>query len=383
MLKALIYIICLIIPIAFAHADFQITNKDFRASGYFQIMATSSQAVSLGIIDYVEYGSITLAASSSSGTYTLSRSYPSGLRSVFILGNDYAVTTGSAEDFLAVVTFDSANTIRASRFPDPVSSATTTVNFAVVEWDTQAIQSIQTVNIQHFGTTAKTQAITSVNASSTVLNVTGYTSTSTSNLPRQVTATITLNTGTQLKSERLSNTQGVTTTVEVIEFKPAVISSIQSVNVALPALSRTTVTINSVDTNRTMVTSRGSRSSGTGQTTINCYVELLNSTTLIAVRNTATNNCVYGVDVVEFNTGYISYAKNEDFRISASLVATSTIAATDVTKTLVNFLGFSVNAANLAAGATRCTLFSTTEVPCRRTTTSNMASTSINVIQSN
>lgn len=384
-MRSLVIVIILLAPLFLVEASkFEVSGSgrfNVQGSGRFNVLSDVVVNNNTSLFDYIEYGTlIMLSTVTSSTSPALSNTYTDGQRSIVYLGQNGSSWGDNANDVFSNLKWASSNTIITTRLD---SSNAVGNNFAAVQWKSDVIQSIQEFDVRVFGTSPVTQAISSVNASNTVVHVYGNTSTSTSTAIPSRMGTATLNSGTQFTVER-AGSDGSTTSVQVIEFKPGIANSIQSVNVTIPSGSSISdATINSVNVGQTLLFYRGMRTDSTAVSSNNCYGSLINSTTVQARRSGTTNSCTIAVDVVEFNPTYTVTATTSIKNMSGVSTIDETISAVTLAKTLLTYLGTASPGSTYTSAKTRIILNSTTNINFLRSSAASSATTSYSYLQSN
>jgi hypothetical protein len=130
------------------------------------------------------------------------------------------------------------------------------------------------------------------------------------------------------------------------------IDSIEEIEITLAGGSTTgTATITSVDTSRTVILFNGWRSNiNSDLTQLLCYLQLTNSTTVTATRNTGTNAAIVRATVVQFKSTAVSSVQYGTISMGTSTSATATITSVNTARSIAFYLG---NMANNTATSDR------------------------------
>lgn len=229
-------------------------------------------------------------------------------------------------------------------FPLPASLGLCTPHIS-----TSYIQSIQQVEITiATSATTGTATISAVNTANAVIIWGGCRTTDTLGLANQDMARIDLTNSTTVTATRstLSLTDTVIVCATIVEFTSAAITSVQYGNISFSTVQTTkTATISSVNTSYAVVLYLGVASANTGSTTSSIYtgLQLTNSTTVTATRNSAGGFAdTVGYCVVEFASALIQ-------SVQAGTM-TSTSSATTMTATITSIT--TANTVLLYDGAT-------------------------------
>lgn len=278
---------------------------------------------------------VTLAAASSSGTATLSRSYPRALSAHFFRGNTCTSITTDNSSALPRAEHTADDTITVTR---GTSSNDITAYGTVYQFNSLFVKSVQRGTVTVSAATSNTATISSVTTANSVVYLTGYSTAS--DAPTQYACDVTLTDATTVTVTKNTSISSVVAAFVVIEFQPWVIERIQDVSVTIAAASSSnTATITSIDTARSLTFDRGATVSS-DRTDIFAYGTLTNSTTYTATRGGTTGSTVDKASIVTFRPGIVK-TKDEGLLTIASsgTVANDTITAMDSAKVIISMLG--------------------------------------------
>ncbi len=239
------------------------------------------------LIKTVQFGTVTIAASSGSGTASIT-AVTNANTAIAYLGEDSSATLNNIEK--AAISL-SGTTVTATLATGNVSTGTTKVGFCVIEFQGAALnQSVQNVSRNVTGTgTSGTVTITSVNVNNAMLIYGGHAATvAAPNTGYQYGVltngtTVTVNWNTTASTQRIFNCC-------VVEFVAGVFAqSAQRNTIALSAATSNTATITSVNTANAAVAYLGNSTTNTSvQGALTEYqAALTNATTVTASVATA------------------------------------------------------------------------------------------------
>lgn len=177
-----------------------------------------------------------------------------------------------------------------------------------------------------------------------------------------------------------SPSQATTVYYTIIDFKAAMVSSVQYGTINVNVATSNTASISSVNTSRSAVFYLGfeSASTGTGNNAYVGGVKLTNSTTVTAdVSVITTTTDIFGFVVVEFNSSVIQSV--QQFQTGgawgASATMDQTISAVTVANTMIAWGGSTLATSNTSNGIARAELTSTTNVRLTRGGTGSITAT--------
>lgn len=322
--------------------------------------ATFYSSVAAGGTSYVnsvQYVTVTIAASATTGTASVSA--PTG--TYFVSGMSFTSTDTSTDaSSMPRITFAS-NTITATRGTS--SSATITCIVVIVDATSNLVKTVQfgTVAIAG-GSASNTATISAVTNANTAIVFLGQSTTGSQSYSGNMN-TIGLS-GTTVTATRQFSGSTETVAFCVIEFQgTALHSSVQ--NVALNAtVSATTATstITSVNANNSMLFEGGFNGNVTSSpSTLFNRAQLTGSTTITYTFNAATFvNQQRKLCVVEFASGVLaSNVQRGTISLSAATSATATVTSVSTTKSIVNYVGNSSTATTANAATSRYRLIQT------------------------
>lgn len=205
---------------------------------------------------------------------------------VFYLGGTATATASPSLARISSVTLTDSKTVTRTSG----SSATSTTNFVVVEFQPVVIQSIQQFTTNQSGVDSSTT--TNVTISSVVMANT-FIAYGSRDATSDNTYTIELTSSTNVRLTKVAAIAvSRNTRYAVIEFVSGILKSNQFVNIALTSLTSNTATITAVDTSKTVGLWNGynSSTSDTAGNTLFLGVTLTNSTTVTGTVNASSAN---------------------------------------------------------------------------------------------
>lgn len=236
------------------------------------------------LIKKVYYGGITTGAATS-GTAKIPE-VDTTKSAVFYLGGTATATASPSLARISSVTLTDSKTVTRTSG----SSAISTTNFVVVEFQPVVIQSIQQFTTNQSGVDSSTT--TNVTISSVVMANT-FIAYGSRDATSDNTYTIELTSSTNVRLTKVAAIAvSRNTRYAVIEFVSGILKSNQFVNIALTSLTSNTATITAVDTSKTVGLWNGynSSTSDTAGNTLFLGVTLTNSTTVTGTVNASSAN---------------------------------------------------------------------------------------------
>jgi hypothetical protein len=336
-------------------------------------------------VNSVQHVSITIPVNVTSATATISSvgSY------AFIL-NDGFQATSSSNSSIAYVRLELTNSTTITAYRNSSSATqTATVRCVVVDATSSLIESVQYGTVSIAGSSGSgTSTVSSTNASYSVLHLLGYTTSQTSLAHNAIEPVLSIS-GTTVTASRITASVN---TVEVgfvlIEFKnTACNQAVQSHQKSWTNSSTsTTQTINSVDTNKSLIIYAGSNgNSSSNGANIQQYATLTNGTTVTINTNSAGSlSCQYNFFVVEFATGVLnSNIQRGTTTLTGVASNTSTISGVNTSKSIINLLRFtcSQTTANIPNVQTNAVLTNSTTVTIARNSSTNNVTASWEVAE--
>lgn len=277
------------------------------------------------VVSSVQYGTIAFTTTETSQTATIS-SVTTSRSVVFYLGNISSTLGQTPTNLLFHLTLTNATTVTAAR--NVSGSASMTMGFVVVEFQSAVIQSVQArAKTLTSSSTSDTDTISSVTTANTLLIWNGILTGSTGwtnglyrvTLTNSTTVTLT-RTGTATTSRNIRYT--------VLEFVSGVLDSIERGTGAL------TATNTSVDSSITAVTTtlaicnyNGHSSDGATLTDYLPSVTLLDTDTVRSERGGTSNATTTGWEVAEFSAG----ANDNTLTETATVTDSYSVARTGLT----------------------------------------------------
>lgn len=252
----------------------------------------------------------------------------------------------------ARITLTNGTTVTALR--NTSSTKTITVRAAVIEFSSSAIQSVQygTVSVANTSNTANA-TISSVNTSNSSVIYLGISSDSNSNQsPANNEFLLSITGATTVAATRNNgtNTGNCVISFCVVEYKAAVLQSLQTVNFSVfTANTSDTFTISSVNTANTVLIWGGQRTPQPSENSAYLNVQLTNSTTLTFTRGGGTAGGIRAatISVVEFASGVMKSMQRGTISLGSGQTSnTATISSVGTSKSFVNYCDFNNNGAS-------------------------------------
>lgn len=259
------------------------------------------------LVDSVQQGTIALSTAQTSNTATIS-SVTTSRSAVYLQGQTNTDALLYSMRRVAYVRLTNSTTVTATR--NQTGTTSSVVGFAVIQFASAVIQSVQeTVLTSITATSAETFTLSTVVAGANTLNLYGGVTSANANWVNSW-AGLGLGTNPTTASGTLTRS-GVsiasrTTVVTTVEFVPGILNARHFGNSTLNAIglagtTSATRTITAVDTAKSFVNQIGQTpivNANPAQAT--GAIELTNSTTITAVKNTSTNAAEPGYEVLEF-----------------------------------------------------------------------------------
>lgn len=316
--------------------------------------SASSNPGGNSIIQSIQHGSITIGASATSGSTTISSVNTS--KTVLLWGGQRTTqASGEPGDTThGYLQLTNSTTVTASR--RAADTTTLTISFTVIEFIPAAIQSIQYGSISiGSGITTNTATISSVITTNSACLFLGQTYDLNATNNSKEWGTVVLTNATTVTANR--DVSGINTLViyfVVVEWASGVLnSSTQQYSVANTASSTTgTTTISSVTTGQTALFFGGMSTTASGSDGKDFgSVVLTNATTITLSRtNTSLDTTTMKGTVVEFKAANITSLNRGTVVIgSGSTTGTATIPSVNTSKTALTFLG--LNSSGVASRA--------------------------------
>lgn len=291
----------------------------------------------------VQSGTITLGPSATSNTTSISSvNTTNATIHMTGLGGNNGSTTNYPQD-MAYVYLVNATTVGVVS-NTAYGSAALEIGWCVIEWASAAVQSVQRGSITLTGVASNTTSISSVTTANSVLLYCGHTSTTNSDYSSEGIR-LTFASATSVQGTRQGTSGNRTVYFSALEFKSAVIDSIQNVTAPKNASSASgSVTISAVDMSRTWLVWGGKlHTTVSAGWTYHSYFQLT-STTNIAVTadSSATGTQAHSVGVIQFKTGLVKSISRGVVNITGTnTTASAGLSATVTTsKTAATICGF-------------------------------------------
>ena len=316
-------------------AEFAIANG-FDSWSAVNLINASGGASAIASIQTV---SITMSSVQTTNTATITAVDTS--RTAIIYNGVLVAVNTSNNGVVSSIELTDSTTITVTR--GITGSVAVTVNATIVEFESSAVDSVQSGSIILNAVTSNTDTITSVDTSRSVAIFTGQTSTTGS--ADRGTARIALTNGTTVTANKGDAGNSMTVFYNVIEFDASVIDSIQEVSITLTnGEVSDTAAITSVDTTRTSLLWQGHSFTVTGGADDDYPNIYLNSATEVKADRgvgTGTATLIVQVVVVEFIASFIESVQRGQDTIALSTSSTDiTITSVDLDKSFVTLLNF-------------------------------------------
>lgn len=249
------------------------------------------------LVTGVQAGTITITAGTSN-TATIT-SVNTALSAVFYLGNTTIGTDSASAQ--AGVTLTDATTVTASL----AATGTITVSYVVVTFAAAAIQSIQQyASTSTANTTGDTVTITAVTTANSMIAYGGIKNAAADDYKRTMFWDTLTNTTTVTFTRAAASASSRTYYGTVIEFKTGVLKTVNRGSIVVSAVTSATATITAVTTAKTASFYLGQLSTNGSDGNEDrewARIDLTNTTTVTATKQTASNSVTVGYEVIEFN----------------------------------------------------------------------------------
>lgn len=291
------------ITIASGHCHIQLTNSTTitatrsGTSGTITVRGCIVDA-SPGLIDSVEYGTVTIAAGNSTGTATISAVNANNtvLHFLGFLNADSTLAPNVQYPRLSY----SGTTVTATTNTATVSN--TVAGFVVIQFKGAVLnQNVQSFSTSFNGATSTTQAITSSSLNNSLIFWSGYTSSETTNNHSRSDCRHELTNATTVTLTSSGLALDITSNYFVIEFAAGVLKQAnQRATIALTGVDTNTATITSVTVSNSLLSylSASMAPQAIDRSLNSC--QLTNSTTVTARKGNATSNIIASFSVAEF-----------------------------------------------------------------------------------
>ncbi len=216
---------------------------------------------------------------------------------VVYLGASCAITSdlyNRAHTTLSITGSDTAVTVTAVR---GFASSVIVVSFAIIEFESSAITSIQENKIDMIATeTTQTASLTAVTAANTMSLWSGWQTSNTGSTYDSSVSRVQFDSTTQVSVDRGTSTGTASGVITTVEFATSVFTSVERLQTTMGAGETTTdVTLGTTltDTSTAFINYLGFSIAATADVAPNIHfatVEILNTTTIRIIRNTASAN---------------------------------------------------------------------------------------------
>ncbi len=341
---------------------------------------------STSYVDSVQQIEITIGGGDTSETATITSVNTS--RSVIFWGGTNTDNTGNTQrEIQARIALTNATTVTAYR---DTSDATygVTLRATVVEFTSDMVDSVQSGTITISSGESNTATISSVTTSRSVVLWQGFTGSGATSSMDNLHPTLALTNSTTVTATRGESTSAYQPTIgyTVVQFKSAVIDSIQTVSRELSGLDDTDAhTITSVDTNRSVVIYNGARSTLSTFSAWMYRSALTAATTVTSTRESSSSSSrTVAYTVVEFASGVVNKLRRGSTAVtSTNATADTTITSVDTSKSVLIFGGYGTDSTGADDAYTTATLLNSTTVRAERTSTSSDNEISWEVVEFN
>jgi hypothetical protein len=326
------------------------------------------------LISSIQYVSVTIAASGTSGTATIS-SVNTGRTAIFYNGLRTGYTGTDIQQLGVAVTLTNSTTITAT-CNTGTAAQTKIVELCVVEFSSGVAQ-YGSITITG-GTTSNTATISSVDTSRSAVLYLGFTHSASSTEGTAYPALELTNATTVTGTINTAVAGNTTVNYVVFEFATGVIQSVQKMSVTNnSATTSFTDTISSVSTSNTLLLYNGVNyvNAAISFASMMHHLQLTNSTTVTFTRGaSAIVSKTIKYTVLEFVSGVLNSATQQGTIPigSGSSSATSTITAVTTAKTLVAGTNFACAASGVPnVSHSSLTLTNTTTITGNRVGTTS------------
>ena len=326
---------------------------------------TVKAAGGASVIKHIEQGTITIGASSASGTWSPGSSYACVTANTILIWNGINTTNTSAttEDRDAcTIVLTNTTTVTATRGLAP-ATFTLTVNFTLVEF-ASGVNSIQAGNIvvtHASGATGTATLSPGMGANAFVLFQGWSEGTS-----AQGTASVTLtNTTTVTATVFASATIDQTVRFMAVDLDTTIVSGVQQKAVSITSSSASdTDTLSAVTAGNTLLMWGGVNAQAVEANAFDCYSTFLTNTTTVTKTRTGSGAAARTINytAVSFAADALngSVQRSSSLALSSQTSNTSSLTTIDTTKSFVNWNGFSAAAGNPNVTAPALTLQAST-----------------------
>lgn len=311
----------------------------------FPVMDWPFTAVT-SLIKSIQTGEITIAATASSGTATVS-TVGTGNSCVFYGGMYCANTSANAQQDFALLTLTNSTTVTAqTNTADP--SFSRTVRYTLVEWMPGCINKIQTGTIFGGSLTNDATIANVITANSFVIHQGNTCSANNLQWGKQPGRISLLNSTTVRLTINDTSVTQTRVAYAVIEFVSGIVNSIQQIGITMAGSSATAnTTISAVNDGSTITFNNGFNENTFGDfwSSDSAYIQRTSTTNVAATRGSANSA---GLDIVatviDFKAQYVKSRASGTISIGAS-ATTNTAGITSVVtgKTLVSWNRFTGN----------------------------------------
>ena len=315
------------------------------------VINASVASGAITVADYitaVNYGTPSIAAGETSGTLGFSAVTTS--RSM-VLFNGFKTDhpSNTPRQYLTRVELSSSTVLTAYR---GTSDAVYGVDASamVVDWGSNAVESVQhgTITIGS-GSTSGTATITSVDLTRSAVIYLGTTTTSTTTLLRTLYPRIDLTNATTVTATRASSSTAVLTVGYcVVQFKSAIIESVQEISSSNAWASgnlEKIVTITEVNNKKSLILSGGFTSTASSISASFARASFVGSTQILLTRvGTTSETIVNNFTVVEFKADVVDSVQRIISSLNGLTSKAEEISAVDITKVILNGNGTSTEA---------------------------------------
>lgn len=326
-------------------------------------------------IESVQHFTITMAVDLTQQTATIS-AVDTNLSSIFF-GGFISNLPNDTSTACPRVELTNGTTVTAYRSAGTEDSSSTVVTGCVVTWKSTAVNSVQrgVINLAG-GATSSTATISAVGANA-VANYLGRISNITSLLPTIIECGVDLTNSTTVTATRgVVSAFNLFVGYEVIDFKAAVIQSVQEISQNYTNTNTSdNVTISSVVPANTILLFAGQYGISTTWADALHSLSLTGATTVNIARNSGgVSSRTINFTVIEFKAGVIASKQVNAQSWTTPATSDFTITAVTVSKTAVNNCGFLSNGTTTSNIFSSVQLLSTTALRYRKqgTTSTNI-----------
>lgn len=339
-------------------------------------------AVAAGLVQSIQAYSVTIAATATSGTYTIS-SVDTSRSHIWPGGQTAQNTFASSTSSVGRAELTDATTVTAYRNTSHATNSITLIGF-VVQWNSGVTASVQqgTITLTSSDTSA-TATISSITTTNSAVHFLGSTSDSSSIDHDKVKGRLDISSTTAVRFRRATSTDSLTGGFVAVQFASGILNSSTQQFAITGSATESTTTISGITLAQTCIfdggISRGEANDSCDRLSY-CWIK---DTTTVATTQTSTTGAdpIKQGTVVEFkSTDVVGVDRGTNTIAVDATTQDSTIGSVNTAKTVVSWLGYTASGSlsNPSREWTTVALQSATAVRNAR----NTASSSITITDS-